>query len=358
MGTASLSIVIPTYNRSDMLRQTLESIGGQTFLPDNLEVVVSDDCSQDDTKAVLDEYQCRWPFLKVFHQTQNLRHAKNWEFLLSQATGELVYLLCDDDAIAPDFLESYLTLFRNDPNLDMVFGDIELRGPQFDFQAPLPLPTPEGPSDGPLRCREQLRSHHMVMSTVYRKSTLLAAGGWDATVGSHLDCTAFCRTALRARRTYHLARPMFYFRLSPGSWSHKLSTENQRQLAQWYRRKLDLLVDDARVLAPELLPFLDEMYLWHAKTVLGYLEIELGSHRLRGGQLRAAMRGLLNVFPEARYDRLTWKVWLVSAAGTGWLTMLRKVLGKPDPYRSTLALFNSFPPSPPPAPSASATASH
>jgi glycosyltransferase involved in cell wall biosynthesis len=353
MDTPSISIVIPTYSRSTLLRQTLDSIAGQTFLPDNLEVVVSNDCSHDDTKEVLDDYQSRWPFLKVFHQTQNLR-TKNWEFVLGEATGELVFLLCDDDAIAPDFLASYLALFRDNPNLDMVFGDIELRGPQFEVRAPLLLSTPEGLGDGPTRCREQLRSHHMVMSTVYRRSTLLAAGGWDSTVGTHFDCTAFCRAALRARQTYRLARPMLYFRLSPGSWSHKLTMENQRQLAQWYRRKLDLLVADARTLAPDLLPFLGEMYRWHANTVLSYLEIELGNHRLRGGQIRAAMRSLLTVFPEARNERMTGKLWLASVTGTGWLTLMRKVLGKPDPYRSTLALFNSFPAVP--AQSASATA--
>lgn len=339
----SLTILVPTYNRSALLRQTLDSIAGQTYLPGNLEVIVSNDCSKDDTRAVLDEYRTRMPFLRVFHQEANLRHAGNWEFLLAQARGDLVYLLCDDDAVAPDFLETYLRHFDADPELDMVFGDIELRGPDFQVLAGMPLEaTPEGPADGVTRCRAQLMSHHMVMSTVYRRSTLLAAGGWDSQVGSHLDCNAFCRTALRARETLRVARPMLYFRITKGSWSHQLSTQNQVQLAHWYRRKLDLLAGDAAALAPGFLPELEGMALWHAKNVLTYLEIEHAHGRLTGPALRSAMRGLFSVFPEARNDRMAWKLRVSSAIGTGWLRALRKASGRPDPYASPLALFNSF----------------
>ncbi len=344
MLTPALSILIPTYNRSAMLRQTLDSIAAQTYLPaGDVEVVVSNDCSKDDTKAVLAGYEARMPFLRVFHQQANLRHAGNWEFLLAQARGELVFLLCDDDAIAPDFLETYLGLFRDDPELDMVFGDIQMRDPDFGVLAELPLKeTPAGLADGLTRCRNQLMSHHMVMSTVYRRATLLTAGGWDGQVGSHLDCNAFCRTALRARKTFRIPRPMLYFRVTKGSWSHQLSTQNQAQLALWYRRKLELLTEDARQIAPAFLPEMPEMALRHVRNVLTYLEVEYGNGRLSGPDLRSAMNGLLSVFPEGRNDRMAWKLRLCSVAGTGWLKALRKVLGKPDPYSSTLSLFNSF----------------
>jgi hypothetical protein len=93
---------------------------------------------------MLDEYRARLPMLRVFPQATNLGGPKNWEFVLAKAEGELVFLLCDDDAITPDFLETYLKLFADDPKLDMVLGDIELRGPSFDPLAPMPLSTPEG----------------------------------------------------------------------------------------------------------------------------------------------------------------------------------------------------------------------
>lgn len=342
MQFPSLSILIPAYNRADLIRETLESIARQDLLPDNLEVIVSDDGSKDETSAIVQGYQDRLPGLLLFRQEQNLGGPANWAFCLAQAKGDLVFLLSHDDAIPADFLRTYLELFRDHPTLDMVFGDIELRGPEFQPLQVLALPTPEGVADGSTRLRAQLESHHMVMSTMYRRTTLLAAGAWDAQVGSHLDCNAFCRTALRARSTYRIARPMLHFRISPGTWSHRLSTENQRQLSLWYRRKLDLLHEDAKTLAPELLPFLYQMYARHARIALCYLETELGNRRRDGAEVRKAMDAVLEVFPEGRAERVAWKLRLASYLGTGWLRLARRMLGRPDPYQSDLALFNDF----------------
>ena len=85
METPSLSILVPTYNRADLLRQTLESIAGQTFRPSNLEVIVSNDGSTDGTSELLDEYRARLPEPRVCHQTRNLGLAGNWAFLLAEA---------------------------------------------------------------------------------------------------------------------------------------------------------------------------------------------------------------------------------------------------------------------------------
>jgi hypothetical protein len=182
----------------------------------------------------------------------------------------------------------------------------------------------------------------MVMSTVYRRSTLQAAGGWDPRVGTHLDCTAYCRVALRARRTYRLPQTALRFRINAGSWGHSVSLREQRQLAVWYRQKLDALIADARSLAPDQVPFLRQMYVWHARAVLAHLEIEFAHRRLSGDDLRQALAGLLELFPEAAQGRMAWKIWLCSFLGTGWLTALRRLTRRPNPYASRLALFNSF----------------
>jgi glycosyltransferase involved in cell wall biosynthesis len=343
MDYPSLSILIPTYNnRVAMLRETLESVVRQSMTPRNLEVIVSNDNSTDETRAVLDEYKLRMPNLRVFHQEQRLGGPGNWDFLLTQATGEFVFLLCDDDALAPDFVASYLTLLRDDPELDMVLSDIELRDPEFSPIASISLHTPAGAADGQTRLRHQLMGHHMVMSTVYRRTLLLASGRWDEQVGMHLDCTAYCRAALRARRTWRIPQPFLRFRITSGSWSHKLATQNEGQMARWYRKKLDLIAEDAHRLAPELDDFIREMYEWHGRGRLAYLEMELAKGRLSGAYARSAVRAILQVFPELRLNRMIWQVLLVSVLGSGWLSGLRRLTGRPDPYADTLALFNSF----------------
>ena len=339
-----LSFVIPTYNRATTLTVALDSILAQTVGLDDVEILVSDDASSDDTPRLLDLYRGRHPGVRTFRQATNLG-LRHWQFLLGEARGDLVFVLCDDDAVPPDFLAHVLPAF-DDPELGLLTGDIRLRGPRFDPLRVLTTPTPVGPADGPTRCREQLRSHHMVMATVYRRSVLTAAGGWDPTVGTHFDCTAYCRSALRSRRTLKLDRPLLEFRISPGSWSHRLTREAQRRLAEWYRRKLDLLRADAAELAPDLEPFLNGMYRGHARTVAIGLETELTLGRLPPADARRALAELTAVFPEASADRVVWKVWACTHLGTGWLRRARRLLGRPEPADSALALFNSFGPAP------------
>jgi hypothetical protein len=338
-----LSILIPTFDRAATLRDTLDSIARLEGLSGEVEVVVSDDASADHTPVVLSDYRDRLPGFRSYRQRANLGLG-NWEFVLREARGELVFLLCDDDAVPAGFLREVFAAFDRHPAADLVCGDITLRGPTFEPLQLLETPTPAGELDGESRCRDQLLSHHMVMATVYRRAVLLAAGGWDRQVGTHFDCTAFCRAALRSRTTVRVPTPLLDFRISPGSWSRRMNRERQHQLALWYRRKLDLLREDAAGLAPGLVAFLGGMYVRHADTVLAGLETELTLGRVSGREARAAARALLEVFPEARRSRMAWKLWACTRLGTGWLRALRRATGRPDPHHGPGALFNSFGP--------------
>ncbi len=97
------SIVIPTYNRSDLVQGAVRSVLGQTF--DDFEVVVSDNCSEDDTREVIESFQdqrvryVRTPVHGVI--------ADSWEFARSQARGQLIMMLSDDDAMMHDALARF-----------------------------------------------------------------------------------------------------------------------------------------------------------------------------------------------------------------------------------------------------------
>ena len=89
------SIVIPTYNRSELVQGAVRSVLGQTF--DDFEVVVSDNCSQDDTRAVIERFED--PRVRYVRTPTHGVIAESWEFARSQARGTLVMMLSDDDAL-------------------------------------------------------------------------------------------------------------------------------------------------------------------------------------------------------------------------------------------------------------------
>ena len=104
-----LSLCIPTYNRAAYLAQTLESIVTQAT--DQVEIVVSDNASTDDTKAVVRQYQQRCPRLTYFRQEQNVGADRNYLSVVAHATGEYCWLLGDDDLIEEQAISRLLDTY-------------------------------------------------------------------------------------------------------------------------------------------------------------------------------------------------------------------------------------------------------
>ena len=112
-----VTIGIPTYNRADgFLRHALESVIAQTYR--NLEIIVSDNCSRDNTEAVVKKYGD--PRVKYIRHNVNIGPLGNSNFCLDQAQGEYFLQLHDDDAIDSDFIETCMKAERRSPNVGVI----------------------------------------------------------------------------------------------------------------------------------------------------------------------------------------------------------------------------------------------
>jgi len=97
-----VTIAIPTYNRADgHLKEALESALRQTYT--NTEIIVSDNCSTDDTEKVVRSFFDKR--IRYFRHEKNIGANNNFNFCLNNARGDFFLLLCDDDMIDPDFVE-------------------------------------------------------------------------------------------------------------------------------------------------------------------------------------------------------------------------------------------------------------
>ena len=95
----TLTICIPTYNRSRCLAELLDSIVAQD-LPE-LQVVVSDDASPDDTAIVAERYRDRIASFTFIRQPVNIGLDRNFQAVVDAATGDYVWLMGDDDRLEP-----------------------------------------------------------------------------------------------------------------------------------------------------------------------------------------------------------------------------------------------------------------
>ena len=103
-----VSVGIPTYNRPQGLKRTLEQISGQSYR--NLEIIVSDNCSPDESVlAVADEFSKIDIRVRFFRQSTNLGAHENFKFVLREAKGVYFMWAADDDEWDPDFIRTCIT---------------------------------------------------------------------------------------------------------------------------------------------------------------------------------------------------------------------------------------------------------
>jgi len=116
----TVSVIVPNFNHARYLQQRLDSILQQTF--QDFELIILDDCSTDDSRAVIERYSSH---PKVSHIVFNEVNAgtpfKQWEKGLALATGEWVWIAESDDFASPLFLETLVTLASDKPGLGIAY---------------------------------------------------------------------------------------------------------------------------------------------------------------------------------------------------------------------------------------------
>lgn len=125
MADPLISVIIPTYNRAEILRLALDSLAAQTLPAAEFEVLVVDNNSRDHTRSVIEAYCQRLPHFRYLSEmAQGAAHARNAG--LSAARGAYAGLMDDDAKAAPDWLEVAAQVIRE--RHPAVFG-----GPFFPF---------------------------------------------------------------------------------------------------------------------------------------------------------------------------------------------------------------------------------
>jgi len=109
-----VSVIIPTYNRSKLLRVAIESVLAQTY--PNIEIIVVDDGSTDDTVEVVAQYAGRVTYLK--QANQDVAAARNTG--IRAASGEYLTFLDDDDLILPTKIERQVQVLASQPQVGLV----------------------------------------------------------------------------------------------------------------------------------------------------------------------------------------------------------------------------------------------
>lgn len=102
-----LSVVVPTYNRKDSLRLTLDGLERQSYARDRFEVIVVSDGSTDGTSEFVNQYKNSASYTLRFLEQANSGPARARNYGIHEANGDVIVMVDDDVEPAPKFLEAH-----------------------------------------------------------------------------------------------------------------------------------------------------------------------------------------------------------------------------------------------------------
>jgi glycosyltransferase involved in cell wall biosynthesis len=112
-----VSVVIPTYNRAQYIAETIESVLAQTY--PNLEIIVIDDGSTDNTEEVVSKFIPKIQYIKQ----KNSERGASRNHGLRLAKGEYISFLDSDDLWLPDKINEELNFFLKNLSVGVVYSD-------------------------------------------------------------------------------------------------------------------------------------------------------------------------------------------------------------------------------------------
>jgi len=121
MSKPKVSVVIDTYNYGHFIEEAIESVLSQDFPSDQMEVIVVDDGSTDDTSERVKQYGSKIEYL----QKSNGGQASAFNYAVARTRGEIIAFLDGDDYWFPDRLRTVVATFEKHPEVGMVYHPLK-----------------------------------------------------------------------------------------------------------------------------------------------------------------------------------------------------------------------------------------
>lgn len=235
-----LSFCIPNLDMAPFLERCIASCLDQREAPCALEVVVVDNRSSDGSAALVERLARQDPRVRLHVNERRLAMAANWNRTVELARGELVCLVCADDAQEPNFAAALVPLLDADPGLVYAYGerhDIDLDD---RVLATHRFYTHAARIPGLSEAEVAIASNHAVMNQLLvRRAHWLAVGGSDERFDWAHDIHLKLKLLLQGDVAY-VPEPVCRYRQNPGASSSRMLAA-KLGVMEIHRARLDFL---------------------------------------------------------------------------------------------------------------------
>jgi glycosyltransferase involved in cell wall biosynthesis len=182
-----VTIAIPTYNRANgYLTDAIRSALNQTY--QNIEVLVSDNWSTDDTQRIVTGI--RDERIKYHRQEKNIGFINNWNYCLHSARGEYFLLLCDDDLIDPTFIEKCIEMVREEGDAGLIVSGTRVIDSDGNVIAEKENPARGMTVDDFFLLWYRHQVHLFLCGCLFNRDALISIGGFDRKYNHYIDVAA------------------------------------------------------------------------------------------------------------------------------------------------------------------------
>lgn len=237
-----VSILVPVYNVETYLSTCLNSILSQTYT--NLQIVLFDDGSKDQSLAICKEYACKNKKIEVYHQS-NQGVAATRNHLLERAKGDYVLFVDSDDWIETDMVDHLLSLGVQ-KDADIVMCDRVINDNKPSQTKPIVFELSQEKA-----IKDFLYHNYFIGSLCNKliKTSLLRNLTFDSSI-SYGEDALFCWQVLqKVKKVIVTNKQLYHYRMNEVSLSHTFNGHQFSAYNVWHP-----IVDDVENKFPQFLP--------------------------------------------------------------------------------------------------------
>jgi glycosyltransferase involved in cell wall biosynthesis len=325
MSPAKITVGIPTFNRSRLLKQTIETVLAQTFT--SFRLIVGDNASEDDTPDVVRSFGDER--IDYVRSARNIGAIGNLNRLIELAETEFLVLLPDDDGLYPGHLAAAVELLERFETVGLAhtaWDHIDARSHVIRRVNPLMSRTPAriDTHDRALEWLMVSTEGPCFPSIAYRTKAIVGAGGFREEQEPFSDRQMWMRIALEWDFGY-IAKPLARFRTHPETIGASIVSQNgstldererSRRFSQInFQRRIDFLHE-----AP-LEPQRTERL--HAFATLQHLA-ESANLGLPWDEVAACLANLVRTYPRIVLHPTLWRLVVAQLGGRRVRSALRR----------------------------------
>ena len=238
-----VSVLIPMYNAEDYLSQCLDSVINQVY--SNLEVIIVNDGSTDNSLWIANKYAKNYSQIKVFSQKNcGAQIARNKAFKLS--SGEYIQYLDADDILHQEKISIQINEMLKENDSTLCFGKCEYfqKQKQNILKRDLKMYKNEYTDPCSFLYQMWLNSEALPpLAYLTHRRLIKASGIWNETLTKNQDGEFFARVILSSKKILFSSDSLSYYRMdTPNSISKQIS----REAALSVKKSLDLYVKHSR----------------------------------------------------------------------------------------------------------------